>query len=88
MEIGLFIVMAKKKNEENNFEQSLHKLEEIVAHLESGDVALDETLSKFEEGMKLLEFCHSKLDHAEKKLKILLRDKNGQLKIQDADEEN
>ncbi|NUM79252.1 exodeoxyribonuclease VII small subunit [bacterium] len=78
--------MAKKnsaKESSATFETSLQKLESIVEALESGDVALDETLLKFEEGMKLVEFCHAKLDEAEKKLKILIKDKNGNLSIED-----
>lgn len=80
--------MAKKNSSKDptTFETSLKKLESIVEALESGDIALDETLLKFEEGMKLVEFCHTKLDEAEKKLKILIKDKNGHLTIEDENE--
>jgi exodeoxyribonuclease VII small subunit len=81
--------MTKKnsaKETEMTFEHSLKQLEEIVEMLESGDVALDATLKKFEDGMKLVRFCHEKLNEAEKKLKILVKDKNGNLSISDEEE--
>ncbi len=77
--------MAKKtKNEKaDSFEHSLKKLEEIVQTLEGGEIPLDETLEKFEEGMKLVQFCHGKLNEAEKKLKILIKDKNGDFSLKE-----
>ena len=66
-----------KTEKTESFEHSLKKLEDIVQTLENGETPLDETLQKFEEGMKLVQFCHSKLNEAEKKLKILVKDKNG-----------
>ena len=68
------------------FEHSLKKLESIVEILESGEVPLDETLKKFEDGMKLVKFCHEKLNEAEKKLKILVKDKNGNFSVEDEEE--
>ncbi len=56
------------------FETALARLQEIVAGLESGNVPLDESLSMFEEGVKLVKFCNEKLDSAEQKVKILLHD--------------
>ncbi len=56
------------------FEIALARLQEIVAGLEGGNVPLDESLSMFEEGVKLVKFCNEKLDKAEQKVKILLRD--------------
>ncbi len=84
--------MAKKKKtsqdaESPNFEHSLKELESIVEELESGDVPLDETLQKFERGMKLVQFCHTKLNDAEAKLKILVKDKDGRYFLTDEDEE-
>lgn len=71
--------MPKKSKAEKaeSFEHSLKKLEDIVQTLENGETPLDETLQKFEEGMKLVQFCHGKLNEAEKKLKFLIKDKNG-----------
>lgn len=79
--------MPKKNKAEKtgSFEHSLKKLEEIVQTLEGGEIPLDDTLAKFEEGMKLVQFCHSKLNEAEKKLKILVKDKNGNFSLKDED---
>lgn len=53
--------------EENklSFEQSLARLEEIVRHLEKGDLPLSESLKLFEEGTALLSGCNAMLDEAE-----------------------
>ncbi|MCB2184248.1 MAG: exodeoxyribonuclease VII small subunit [Desulfobulbaceae bacterium] len=65
--------MAKK-----NFETALSRLEEITRELEDGDIELDTSLKKFDEGMKLIQFCNAKLDESQKKIDILLH-KNGKL---------
>ncbi|NWG02399.1 MAG: exodeoxyribonuclease VII small subunit [Syntrophaceae bacterium] len=62
------------------FEDALNKLEKIVSKLEEGDIPLDESLKLFEEGIRLSRFCNQKLDEAEKKLEILLKDEDGVLK--------
>jgi exodeoxyribonuclease VII small subunit len=54
-----------------NFENSLLDLEKIVRELESGDVSLDESLKKFEQGIELYKKCRHTLESAEKKIKIL-----------------
>ena len=58
--------------EEKNFEQSMQELETIVTQLEKGDLNLDESVKKFEEGMKIAKQCNSMLEKAEKKITILL----------------
>jgi len=67
--------MAKK-----NFEKALADLENIVQRLDENDLSLDESLSLFEEGIKLSRFCSQKLDSVEDKVEILLRDDEGGLK--------
>jgi exodeoxyribonuclease VII small subunit len=54
-----------------DFESALKELENIVRELESGEVSLDESLTKFESGIKLYKKCRQTLDGAEKKIKIL-----------------
>ena len=54
-----------------NFETSLIELEKIVRELESGDVSLDESLKRFEQGIDLYKKCRQTLEAAEKKIKIL-----------------
>ena len=63
---------------EMKFEESMQKLEEIAKELESGELDLDESMSKFEEGMKLSKKCNEILENAEKKITILLQ-KEGEL---------
>ncbi len=61
--------MAEKK-----FEKALEKLEEIVKKMENGDLSLEESLKAFEEGVKLSHLCADRLDEAERKVSILLRE--------------
>ena len=70
--------MVKSKNQD--FETAIKRLEEIVAQLESGDLQLEKSLELFEEGIKLSRFCHTKLDEAERKVEILLKNAEGELK--------
>ena len=51
-----------------SFEESLTRLDEIVRHLEKGDLPLSDSLSLFEEGTKLLSACSKMLDEAEQKV--------------------
>jgi exodeoxyribonuclease VII small subunit len=55
------------------FEESLQRLEAIVADLEKGDVSLDRALELFDEGMKLSGSCRKELEEAEGKVEILLK---------------
>jgi exodeoxyribonuclease VII small subunit len=62
-----------------NFEESMKRLEEIVTELENGNLNLDESVNKFEEGMKISKQCNKILEQAEKKITILLEN-DGELK--------
>ena len=62
---------------EQKFEDAFRKLESIVKKLEDGNLSLEESLKAFEEGVRLSRFCSKKLDEAEKKVEILLKDSNG-----------
>ena len=72
---------------EKKFEEAMQRLEEIVQSLDSGDLPLEESLKIFEEGMKLVGFCNSKLDEAEKKVSLLIKESDGQLKEKPFDED-
>ncbi len=61
------------------FEESMKRLEEIVQRLESGEMSLEDSLQVFEEGMQLVAFCSRKLDEAEKKVTLLVREQEGGL---------
>lgn len=67
--------MAGKKL---NFEQSMKRLEEIVGLLEGGEAPLEEALSLFEEGTKLMRTCSALLDQAEQKVALLKVGPEGQ----------
>lgn len=69
-----------------NFEESMKKLEGIVTELENGNLNLDESVKKFEEGMEIAKQCNTILESAEKKITILL-EKDGELKEEDFDAE-
>lgn len=64
------------------FEDALSRLETIVAELEKGDLPLDDSLKIFEEGIKLSKTCLKILDDAERKIEILVREKDGKKRIQ------
>ena len=55
-----------------DFEKKLGRLEEIVQKMEKGDLALDESLKLFEEGVSLSRECHTRLNEAEEKVKKLV----------------
>ena len=63
----------------SNFEKNMSDLENIVTELEKGDLNLDESISKFEEGIKISKQCNKILEEAEKKITILL-EKDGEVK--------
>ncbi len=55
-----------------DFEKKLQRLEEIVQKMEKGDLALEESLKLFEEGVKLSRDCHTQLNQAEVQVKKLM----------------
>ena len=55
----------------------MEQLEKIVTELEKGDLNLDESVKKFEQGMKISKKCNDILENAEKKITILLKQENG-----------
>ena len=65
-------------NKELNFEETMKQLEVLANELEKGDLPLDKSVAKFEEGMKLSQACVEMLEEAEKKIAILLQE-NGKL---------
>lgn len=56
----------------SSFEDNMNNLEKIVAELEKGDLNLDESISKFEDGIKLSKECNKILEEAEKRITVLL----------------
>lgn len=60
-----------------SFEKALDQLEHIVRDMESGNLTLEQSLKKFEEGMKLSKYCTRKLDETEKKISLLMSQADG-----------
>ena len=71
--------MWLKMEEKTSFEDNMKKLEEIAVELERGNLDLDTSVSKFEEGMKLSKECSEMLEKAEKKITMLIKGENGEL---------
>jgi exodeoxyribonuclease VII small subunit len=59
-----------------SFENSMKKLETVVSKLEGDEVSLEESLKLFEEGVKLMRFCHMRLNEIEEKVQILVADES------------
>ncbi len=59
------------------FEEALARLETIVAELERGELPLEDSMRIFEEGIKLSKVCLKMLDDAERRVEILVKDKDG-----------
>ncbi len=68
------------------FEDAYQRLEEILQAMNSGKVALDDSLKLYEEADKLIVTCQKKLTEAEKKIEILVKNRSGELTIDEAGE--
>lgn len=71
------------ENKELNFEETMQELEKIVQELEKGDLNLDDSIKKFEEGMKLSKSASDYLEKAEKKITVLINDGDNNIEEQD-----
>ena len=65
-----------KPGEEPTLEQAMERLERLVESMESGDVPLDTLVARYEEGMRLLQSCESKLAAAELRIEELGADES------------
>ena len=65
------------------FEAALKQLEEIVQKLERGELPLEESLKLYEDGIRLSRLCHAKLEEAEGKIELLMKDAKGDLVLDD-----
>ena len=73
--------MARKDSSNKKFESALEDLEQVVEQLDSGELSLDDSLAAFEKGVGLAKFCNQKLDEVEKKVELLVKDKEGKLQL-------
>jgi exodeoxyribonuclease VII small subunit len=70
-----------------NFESSLEELERIVRDLEQGELTLEKSLELFEQGVKLSRECQERLNQAERRIEILMRDNQGRATVSPFDPE-
>lgn len=73
--------MARKDATGIKFESALEDLEQLVEQLESGELSLEDSLAAFEKGVGLVKFCNQKLNEVEKKIELLVKDKEGKLQL-------
>ncbi len=69
--------MANKK--EKTFEENLAELETIVGELEEGDLPLEQSIQKYQDGIQRLKACHLILENAQKRVDLLTKDAKGLL---------
>ena len=67
-----------KKTDEPTFEEALQQLEQVVQKLEKGELPLEESLALYEDGIRLARLCHGKLEEAEGKIELLMKDARGE----------
>jgi exodeoxyribonuclease VII small subunit len=73
--------MTKKDQSDKKFEVALEELEGVVEQLETGELPLEESLAIFEKGVGLVNYCNQKLTEVEKKIELLVKDKEGKLRF-------
>ncbi len=67
------------------FEEALDRLEKITKRLEEDDVMLDEAVNLYEEGMKLVDFCSTKLEEAENRIRLITKIKDNSIESREFD---
>jgi exodeoxyribonuclease VII small subunit len=70
-----------EENKPQDFEGALKRLEEIVKELEAGDLSLEQSLERYEQGVGLARFCRAKLHEAERKIATLHKDDSGEVRL-------
>lgn len=73
--------MTKQTETEIPFEEAFSRLEEILEKMHSSALSLDEALKLYEEADKLIAVCSKRLADAEKKIEILVKNRNGDLTL-------
>ena len=67
--------MDNNHQNKQTFEQALTQLEKIVSEVEQGEIGLEESIDKYEQGMKLIKHCRAILEQAEKRIETIGKDK-------------
>jgi exodeoxyribonuclease VII small subunit len=73
--------MTRQDPSAKKFEVALEDLEQVVEQLESGELSLEDSLAAFEKGVGLVKYCNQKLNEAEKRVELLVKDKEGKLEL-------
>jgi exodeoxyribonuclease VII small subunit len=79
--------MKKTETQRKNFETSLASLEQIVRELERGDLPLEDSLKLFENGVRLARECQDRLNQAERRIEVLMRDSDGRPVVSEFEKE-
>ncbi|MDZ7644099.1 MAG: exodeoxyribonuclease VII small subunit [Woeseiaceae bacterium] len=66
-----------------DLEKSLARLEALVEELESGELSLEKSMQKFEQGIKLTRQCQGALKDAEQRVEVLLKSAGGEETLQE-----
>jgi exodeoxyribonuclease VII small subunit len=75
--------VSDKPPKKEKFEDFLKQVEESVKALEGGKLGLEESIEKYETGVKALHQCYAILEQAEKKIQVLVKEKDGTLSTRD-----
>lgn len=75
--------MTDKAVKKETFEAYLAQVSDAVNALESGKLKLEESIEKYETGIKALRQCYAILEQAEKKIQLLVKEKDGSLSAKD-----
>jgi exodeoxyribonuclease VII small subunit len=77
--------MTDKPVKKEKFEDHLRQVEEAVKALEGGKLGLEESIERYETGIRALRQCYAILEQAEKKIQVLVKEKDGALSAKDFD---
>ncbi len=78
---------TSKENKSLKFEEAIEQLETTVEQMENDQLPLDQLILRYEEGMKLVQFCQEKLSEAEQKIEILTQTQKSEAKLKSDAEE-
>lgn len=68
-----------KDPETLTYEEAFSRLEEILERMNTGSISLDDSIQLYEEADKLILTCNKRLTEAEKKIEVLVKNRNGEL---------
>jgi exodeoxyribonuclease VII small subunit len=70
-------------NGEEPYDALLARLERVVADLEGGGLTLEQSIERFAEGVRLAREASRKLDEAERRVEMLVRNADGEIRVAD-----